>query len=786
MKRLNKSILLFAVLLLMQAAGSAQTQTRRLTVNPKSDESAMQMMRERMQRIRKQEKRPTVALVLSGGGAKGAAHVGVLRYLEEQQIPVDIVLGTSMGGLVGGLYSLGYSPAFMDSLLRTSDWSILMSDKVPREYISYNNVKYKEKFALSFPFSITRDLHLGADEDGSQNSLRDNIMRSLPSGYIYGQNVSNKFSSLAVGYEDRMNFLDLPIPFVCVATDLVSCRAKIWHDGKVTTAMRSTMSIPGVFAPVKTDGMVLVDGGMRNNFPTDIAREMGADIIIGVELSDSSMSYDEINNLGDLIWQSIDLMGYDTFSSNVNMTDVFIKPKLSGYNMMSFDAASIDTIINRGYQAAVAQAESIAAVQKRTGKCVKKLADKPAVDIMNHPVTIDRLTFTGLEEGEIQYLTKKLDLKVGHNVTGQMIEDAVATIYATGAYNYVNYELSGSEEPYKLDIKCQHGPVNKLGLGARFDSESLVSAILNIGINTNALSKRALDVTAKVAANPYLDLHYIHNTRHGNTLNADCLFSYTDANMFDMAESRYNINYWRLRQRLYFSNMSWSNFDVKLGLKNEWFKVVSFLGQDLDRGSYSRSGEQSKNDYLSVFVDGRHDSTDDGYFPHRGSNTGLRASWTFADTQNVTNSLLELQLDHRSVIPTRGILDFLLSVNARAVIGNEVPLSYINVIGGNMPGKYIDQQIPFMGVNYAMPVERLVAVVGVEARLNLGKNHYITAAVNALGTADTLNHLEEGRIGTGCGIEYAYDSIVGPLKINIHWSDLTHTVGLFTGFGFDF
>ena len=189
------SILLIAVLLLSQAVGSAQTQTRRLTVNPKSDESAMQLMRERMKRIRKQEKRPTVALVLSGGGAKGAAHVGVLRYLEEQQIPVDIVLGTSMGGLVGGLYSLGYSPAFMDSLLRTSDWSILMSDKVPREYISYNNVKYKEKFALSFPFSITRDLHLGADEDGSQNSLRDNIMRSLPSGYIYGQNVSNKFSS---------------------------------------------------------------------------------------------------------------------------------------------------------------------------------------------------------------------------------------------------------------------------------------------------------------------------------------------------------------------------------------------------------------------------------------------------------------------------------------------------------------------------------------------------------------------------------------------------------------
>ena len=103
-----------------------------------------------------------------------------------------------------------------------------------------------------------------------------------------------------------------------------------------------------------------------------------------------------------------------------------------------------------------------------------------------------------------------------------------------------------------------------------------------------------------------------------------------------------------------------------------------------------------------------------------------------------------------------------------------------------MPGKYIDQQIPFMGINYAMPVDRIVAVLGLESRLNLGKNHYLSAVANGMGTVNKLNHLEEGRIGLGFGLEYAYDSIVGPLKINIHWSDLTHTVGLFTGFGFDF
>lgn len=782
----NKILISLTVFALtLSSPWTANAQTRRLTVNPKSDERAIEEMQIKMKRIREREKRPTVAVVLSGGGAKGAAHVGVLRYLEEQEIPIDMVLGTSMGGLVGGLYSLGYSPAFLDSLLRTADWKVLMSDQIPREYISYNNTKYKEKFALSFPFSITKDLHLGAEENDESNSLKDNLMKSLPAGYIFGQNVSNKFSSLSVGYQDWQNFLDLPIPFVCVATDLVSCRAKIWHDGKINTALRSTMSIPGVFAPVKTDGMVLVDGGMRNNFPTDLARDMGADIIIGVELSDGSMTYSQINNLGDLIWQSIDLMGYDTFSSNVQIADVFIKPDLKGYNMMSFDTKSVADIIGRGYEAALAKADDIATLKSMTGARKKHLNSKPATDVHSTPVVIDRLTFTGLDEKEVQYLSKKIGLKVGANITGDAIEDAVATIYATGAYNYVNYELSGSGNPYKLDIKCQHGPVNRLGIGARFDSESLVSAIFNIGLNVHALSRHALDITGKIASNPYLNLHYILNTKRGNTINADAIFNYTDTNLYDMAEARYNINYWRLRQRLYFSNMSWSSFDVKAGLKNEWFRITSFLGQDISQGSISE--RQRNNDCLSVFIDGRHDTTDDGYFPHKGSNTGIRASWTFAGLEyDMDSSMFDFQLDHKSVIPTRGVLDFIADFNARIVLGDKIPMSYTNVIGGNMPGKYVDQQMPFMGLNYAMQVERYAAIAGVTARFALSTNNYLSAVANYVASFSELNDLKAGLYALGVGVEYAYDSIIGPIKANVHWSELTHKLGFYCSIGFDF
>ena len=313
---------LISVIFLIVTMFSAGHRSYAGTVNPKEDSIAVQQMRQRMAEIRKY--RPTVALVLSGGGAKGAAHIGVIEYIESLGIPVDMVLGTSMGGLIGGLYALGYSTDDIEELTRNMDWQWVFSDKLSREYISYTDMKYKEKYMLSIPFYYERDyykmkladenryddvmkqdiLHIGADNENGGDLIKNNLLGSLPSAYIYGQNVSNLISSLTIGYQDSIDFKELPKPFVCVAADMVSGKAKLWHSGKLNDAMRSTMSIPGIFAPVRTQGMVLVDGGLRDNYPTSLARDMGADIIIGVDLSQKAKTYVQINNLGDILGQA--------------------------------------------------------------------------------------------------------------------------------------------------------------------------------------------------------------------------------------------------------------------------------------------------------------------------------------------------------------------------------------------------------------------------------------------------------------------------------------------------
>ena len=265
-----------------------------------ADARARSRLKARMAAIKEKEGRPTVALVLSGGGAKGAATIGALKLISQYDIPVDMVLGTSIGGLIGGLYAIGYDVDYLDSLIRNMDWDLALSDKVPSDYIPYSRQQYKEKFALSIPFYYSQDdiarqrasevspfrsnrnglLDLSASGDAT-SLIGRNIMGSLPSGLVYGQNVNHVITSKTVGYSDSLDFFQLPIPFACVATDVASGRAKVWHSGSLNLALRSTMSIPGLFTPIRTKGMVLVDGGTRNNFPTDIAREMGADYIIG-------------------------------------------------------------------------------------------------------------------------------------------------------------------------------------------------------------------------------------------------------------------------------------------------------------------------------------------------------------------------------------------------------------------------------------------------------------------------------------------------------------------------
>ena len=269
-----------------------------------------------------EEGRPKVALVLGGGGAKGAATVGVLKYVEKSEVPIDMVVGTSIGSIVGGMYSLGYSSEQLDSLFRTQQWINMFAGSL----------------------------------------MGDSIVR------VFRDNLGGDYT--------HVDFDDLPIPFRCVAVDINKMKEVVLKEGNLAQAMRASMAIPIVFKPVKMDGMQLVDGGMLNNLPVDVAREMGADHVIAVDLTvnkheDYAMEEDDPLesvrklNLGALLNWAIQRPDQKKYQRNCKDADIYINPKLKGYGAQDFSRTKISEMIALGEKAGKASLKKMKKLKKK-------------------------------------------------------------------------------------------------------------------------------------------------------------------------------------------------------------------------------------------------------------------------------------------------------------------------------------------------------------------------------------------------------------------------------------
>lgn len=791
------------------------------SVSPEVDSVFIAQTRERMNEIRRTQHRPTVALVLSGGGAKGAAHIGVKKVLDELEIPVDLICGTSMGSLMGGLMALGYDSEFLDSLLKNQDWNLTISDRIDPNFIPYTTKMYKSKYLVTIPFHYEKPpvevpnlknvprqarrqarLEFAARDENKQSR---SFASSLPAGYAYGLNVNNFFSSLSVGYQDSIAFRDLPIPFCCVAADIVSCKAKNFGSGSIKTAMRSSMSIPGLFDPVRTDGMVLVDGGTRNNFPVDLAKAMGADYIIGVELSNLSPDYEQVNNVGNVFMQFITMLGKDAFDKNVDKCDVYIKPDMEGFNMLSFNSSAIDTIISRGYRAAAEKKDSLQMIKDHLGESLPQLNSCKATDINTTPVQISGIEFLGMSDIESRILMRKIKLQAGQYVDKKIMDEAMAKIHATGAFEFASYSLLGSEEPYRLVFDCVKGPVHRAGLGLRLDSEEKASLLFNLGLNTQKIQGSTLDISGKIGINQYGRLRYSLDFPSAPTFNAEMSIrginttTYLSSPKFKANYLSSTLDFVEHEESIYFSNIKWTNFDLQLGAMN---KYCDHGGQWLysEMGGTKISGG-SFGDHLSAFAKGTLYSLDDRYYPTKGASVDLKYGFDFLgfDSPNFIPTHI-MSLDYTQPIMLGKVCALIPSIHARFLFNNSPydennekvidAMAYYNnnLVGGSLAGRYKEHQIPFCGFDGSYMAKDKVVILGAEFRVNPVSELYLSAKVNALKEAERLDTMLEDLKPSfwGLAVEVGYNSIIGPLKANLHWSDFTHELQAYFSIGFDF
>ena len=715
----------------------------------------------------------------------------MLKYLEEQGIPVDLVVGTSMGGLVGGLYSLGYSAYSIERVIRGVDWDALMRDRMSPVHLTYNQRLNKERYILNLPFyysgrSLMAQMREGVDNFKDEDEDETNVRHHRPigvraagtgEGLVRGINIQNLLSSLTVGYQDSMSFSQLPIPYVCVAADMVSLKEKNWTSGNINTAMRSTMSIPFFFTPVRTDSMILVDGGTRNNFPVDIARTMGADIIIGVDLH-VPKGYNELDGVVDLLMQNINLLDKEAYDHNVSQLNVYIHPALNEFNMMSFDAQSIDTIIQRGYEAASHAHDGIARIKQAVGSASRYLNHPSAVDISRTLVQISSVSFEGLSQREESYFRNLVEIEAGGMYGLGDIENCVSRIYATGAFEQVSFSLLGKTEPYPLVFRCVKGPMHhSVSLSARADVQEFVSLLFNIGLNSHKLYKYKVNLTAKIANNPYLQLQTSFSPLRGPMAVANLRTRYVgcDVDWWSATDGRGSeqLKLWANNAQLFLASSRWHKGLLRFGLELDNVAFIRFSGE-MEGSSLDVGGL-----HTSFFGRYRFESCDNSYFPSRGASYGLSYSYKAVSFGiDKSPSYHRIAADIRYVFPVGERFAIAPSLWFRAIpTDDDILFIHSNFMGGMMRNRYFDGQVPFIGFNGLYAAKKCVGLFNLDLRLRLANRSYITLTGATFQESDAIRTTTVDPAAYAVGLQYGFMSKVGPLGANIHWCSLNNSRG---------
>lgn len=356
--------------------------------------------------------RPKVGLVLSGGGAKGIGHVGTLKMLDSLQIPVDCIAGTSMGGIIGALYAIGYNGLDLEKLFDRNDWQEIFTDIPPRPMLPYFQKEQVGKYQLEFGIRGFKPVP--------------------PSGLIFGQKVSLLFSSLTFAYERIADFDRLPIPFRCVAVDLVTGNEVVLKSGSLAKAMRSTMAIPTIFSPVEWGDSLLVDGGLVNNLPVDVVKAMGAEIVIAVDVGSPLKERSRLASGFDIFNQTITIVGLERIKTNAQQTNILIRPDLQEFSAADFDHDRIRAIAERGNQAARQNLSQLVALKEQYQ--LHRTKSPAELASPSRPLRIYDVQMRGHQSTPFEFITSILNLKPDDVYDHAVLQMRLADLRATGRF----------------------------------------------------------------------------------------------------------------------------------------------------------------------------------------------------------------------------------------------------------------------------------------------------------------------------------------------------------------
>jgi NTE family protein len=578
--------------------------------------------------------RPKIGYVLSGGGAKGMAHVGVLKVLEEVGLKPDVVTGTSMGSIMGGLYAVGYSAEDLSHLIETVDWGKVLTNEIPSDQVIMRRKHEYQRFLLEMP------VYKGKPE--------------LPSGLIEGQKLSELFSELtwpAAGVDD---FTALPVPYTCIGTDILNGEMVLLNDGDLSSAMRASMAIPSVFTAVSRDtSHILVDGGVMRNFPVQEALDLGADIIIGVYVGfDSNMTPEQLRSLTSVITRASLLSGAQDVESQIPLVDYMIIPDLEGFSPASFTDGV--EIMNRGELAARAQIEalrSLADSLNRLGPPVPK-ESLPT----NDSLLINDVTVLHANASLTRFVIETSGIKTGSWITPDQLNSGIDRLFGTLFFDKIEYYFQDMEEGYRLVFRIKEKPQSALKVALHYDNAFGPGLILNYTRLNMLLDGSRLGLSMDISEDPQIRTYYdMHLGKKRNFIGS----------VFVNAE-REELPFYEENQDIgnYHHTLFWGGMGFR-----QILKINNQLGADLYfRYSTLKLAGNIKQvrpelEYLDNFIyrgpemvlSYKHNSFDSYLYPTRGSDihvqyrqafqTAFISKFSFPDSLNVEDDRFKETID---------------------------------------------------------------------------------------------------------------------------------------------
>ena len=744
--------------------------------------------------------RKKVGVVLSGGGAKGMAHIGVLKVLQKAGIPIDYITGTSMGSIIGGLYAIGYNAHSLDSMVRVQDWSYVITDKEDLRNQSISDRKKQNTYIITTGMTIgKRDLNAG--------------------GIIKGKNLAELFNQLCIGFTDSLNFTDdLPIPFACVATDIITNDEIVFHSGRLPQAMRASMAIPAAFSPVRIGDKVLVDGGLKNNFPVDVVREMGAEIVIGVTLNGKAKSPEDMTGTMKIVGQIIDVNCVNKYDENKAITDLWMNVDPHGYSTASFSAEAVDSLIRYGEEEAMRHWDEIIALKKRIGipeDAKSKILYPIRPNIMTDQHRVIDYVFENMTPQDQRFLKQKFHLDRVKTIDAELEQQLTTSMrvdlfYQTAECRVVPVKLpkpSIRSLEYRDSIKKKwdesDGVIVTLSAGerksvqlhggVRYDTEENAAILLGLDIPLKTAVPVETDITLRLGkrlmARGEITVHPRSFTRPA--------FSYTfrrnDVDVYTNGDLSYNIRYNQLQAEFLPINFDLRHFNLQMGLRWDYMHFRNTLGSEsVKRGSIANDHFFSYRARL-VF-----NNEDDWNFPTRGARFNAEYAYftnDFAELnvydgegnkQGKTAGMSDVSGNWRMSFTIGSRFTIQPMVYGRLLFGSVVPTGFYNTIGSEWFGHYIEQQMPFAGIGHMEYVSNQFVAAQLQAQERIGKSNYVLLRVAGGQQAEKVKELFDHRTMIGVQAAYYYKTIFGPIGATLGYSNHTQEAHFYINLGYEF